>query len=108
MDAEAVFLGMDLGTYKTSVASSTGVRDVIPTAVGWPKDPVARTMLGRDVVFGKDLTEHRLAVTVVRPFEKGMLKYTSPDEAGVSANQVALHKQAARLVVEHAVSLTRP
>ena len=75
MDKGIIFIGMDLGTFKTSVASSTGVRDVVPTAVGWPKDHVARTMLGRDVVFGKDLTEHRLALHVVRPFEKGVLKY---------------------------------
>src|SRR5262245_60069199 len=108
MDAKAIFIGMDLGTYKTSVASSAGVRDVIPTAVGWPRDPVARTMLGRDVVFGKDLVEHRLAVHIVRPFEKGVLKYSSPDEAGVSPDQVTLCKQAAALVVEHAVALTRP
>jgi rod shape-determining protein MreB len=45
---------------------------------------------------------------VIRPFEKGQLKYTSPDEANVPAKQVALYKQAARLVVEHAVALTRP
>lgn len=108
MDSKAVFIGMDLGTFKTSVASSTGVRDVIPTAVGWPKDAVARTMLGRDVVFGKDLAEHRLALNVVRPFEKGVLKYTTAEEAGVDATAVAAHKQAAKLVVEHAVSLTRP
>jgi rod shape-determining protein MreB and related proteins len=108
MDAKAVFVGMDLGTYKTSVASSAGVRDVIPTAVGWPKDAVARTMLGRDVVFGKDLSEHRLALQIVRPFEKGVLKYTTPEKSGMSANQVAVHKQAARMIVEHAVSLTRP
>src|SRR5262245_40053825 len=102
MDVKAVYIGMDLGTFKTSVASSTGVRDVIPTAVGWPRDAVARTMLGRDVVFGKDLHEHRLAVNVVRPFAKGVLKYNSPDSMGVTAEQVALHRQAARLVVEHA------
>lgn len=108
MDQKTVFIGMDLGTFKTSVASSTGVRDVIPTAVGWPRDDVARMMLGRDLVFGKDLVEHRLALTVVRPFEKGILKYTSPTEAGVSAEQLAWHKEAARLVVEYAVALTRP
>ncbi|HEY3787622.1 MAG TPA: hypothetical protein VGL71_02150, partial [Urbifossiella sp.] len=62
-----VFVGMDLGTYKTSVASSTGYREVLATAVGWPKDHIARTMLGRDLVFGKDLVEHRLALDVVRP-----------------------------------------
>ncbi|MGL4554110.1 MAG: rod shape-determining protein [Gemmataceae bacterium] len=108
MESKAVFIGMDLGTFKTSVASSTGVRDVIPTAVGWPKDAVARTMLGRDLVFGKDLAEHRLALHVVRPFEKGVLKYTAAEEAGVNATQVTAHKKAAKLVVEHAVSLTRP
>ncbi len=108
MDKGVTYIGMDLGTYKTSVASSNGIRDVIPSAVGWPKDAIARTMLGRDVVFGKDLVEHRLAINVVRPFEKGVLKYTTPDEAGVAEDQIAVHKQAARLLVEHAVTLTRP
>src|SRR5437764_3352228 len=105
MDSKAFYIGMDLGTYKTSVASSAGVRDVIPTAVGWPKDQVARTLLGRDVVFGKDLVEHRLAINVVRPFEKGVLKYNDATGAGVTAEQIAQHKLAARLVVEHAVAL---
>lgn len=107
MTAKAVYIGMDLGTYKTSVASSLGVRDVVQTAVGRPKDAIARTMLGRDVVFGKDLVEHRLAVNVIRPFEKGMLKYSAPD-AAVKPEQVEAHKQAAKLIVEHAVQLTRP
>lgn len=107
METKAIFIGMDLGTYKTSVASSAGIRDVIPTAVGWPKDQVARTMLGREVVFGKDLTEHRLALDVVRPFEKGVLKYSKPGDVGVGGD-LNRHKEAARLVVEHAVALTRP
>ena len=108
MDKECVFIGMDLGTFKTSVASSAGVRDVVHSAVGWPKDHVARTLLGRDVVFGKDLIEHRLAAHIVRPFEKGALKYASASDAGVAKEDVELHKTAVKLLVEHAVSLTRP
>jgi rod shape-determining protein MreB len=108
MDKGIVYIGMDLGTFKTSVASSTGTRDVIASAVGWPKDQVARTLLGRDVVFGKDLIDHRLAVHVVRPFEKGVLKYSAPNEVGVKPQQIELHKEAARLLVEHAVAATRP
>src|SRR5579884_2286648 len=108
MEQGTTYIGMDLGTFKTSVASSTGVRDVLFSAVGWPKDQIARTMLGRDVVFGKDLAEHRLALNVVRPFEKGVLKYNGLKEAGVKPEEVQRHKEAARLLVEHAVAMTRP
>ncbi len=109
MDKGSVFIGMDLGTFKTSVASSNGTRDVMHSAVGWPKDHVARTLLGRDVVFGKDIVEHRLALNVVRPFEKGVLKYNKHPDAGTpNTAKIEQHKQAARLLVEHAVAMTRP
>ncbi len=107
MDSVVGYVGMDLGTFKTSVASSAGARDVVYSAVGWPKDHVARTMLGRDIVFGKDILEHRLALNIIRPFEKGMLKYNDHQGAGLSPEGMARHKEAARLLVEHAVALAR-
>ena len=103
--SNAVFVGMDLGTFKTSVASSTGLRDVMQTAVGWPKDHVARTLLGRDLVFGKDIVDHRLALDVVRPFEKGALKYVDGKSAGMNDQQIQKHADATRLVVEYAVKM---
>ena len=103
-----VHIGMDLGTFKTSVVSSNGRREVVYSAVGWPKDHVARTMLGQDVVFGQDVLERRLALDVVRPFEKAVLKYNHHAEADVPEENVEKHRQAARLLVEHAVSLTQP
>src|SRR3954451_7372490 len=108
MDNGVIYIGMDLGTFKTSVASSAGVRDVIYSAVGWPKDHVARTMLCRDVVFGNDIDEQRLALNIVRPFEKGVRKYNSNKDAGLSQEQNQKRKEAAKLLVEHAVALTRP
>ena len=50
MDHRAVYVGMDLGTFKTAVATAHGVREVIPTAIGKPKDHVARTLLGLSLI----------------------------------------------------------
>lgn len=108
MQRDIVFVGMDLGTYKTSVASSLGTRDVIFSAVGWPRDHIARTVLGRDVVIGQDTVEQRLALDVVRPFEKGVLKYDNQATAKAAPAEVEKRKEAARLLVEHAVGLTQP
>ncbi len=108
MDKGIVYIGMDLGTFKTSVASSAGVRDVIHSAVGRPKDHVARSLLGRDVVFGKDIFEHRLALNIIRPFEKGVLKFNNPKEAGLHQEAMDNYREAARLLVEHVVAQTRP
>src|SRR3954447_21317063 len=102
MESGVTYIGMDLGIFKTSVASSASLRDVTFSAVGWPKDHVARTMLGRDVVFGKDTIEHRLALEVVRPFEKGVLKYVESKDVGMPAAKVERHRQAAQLLVAHA------
>lgn len=108
MEANCTFIGMDLGTFNTSVASSNGVRDVVLSAVGWPKHHVARTLLGRDIVFGQDLVTHRLAIEVIRPFEKGVPKYSSTNDAGVSADSTARRKAAVRLLISHVVGLTKP
>jgi rod shape-determining protein MreB and related proteins len=108
MDQQVVYIGMDLGTFKTSVVSSNGNREVVFSAVGWPKDHVAQAVLGREVVFGNDVFEKRLALNVCRPFQKGALKYMDSEEAGVSKEDEAQHYEAARLLVRHAVEMTRP
>ena len=108
MTQEALFVGMDFGSYKTSVVASNGKRDTMFTAVGWPKDHVARALLQRDVVFGPDIVRHRLALNVVRPFAKGALKYLDNAQSGVTTDDVELRQRAARLLVEHAVGLVEP
>jgi rod shape-determining protein MreB len=103
-----LYVGMDLGCYKTSIAATNGTREVVYSIVGWPKDPVSRKMLGKDVVFGNEAFQHRLALDTVRPFEKGALKYVESDAAGIPKEKLEKYKQAARELVKHVVSLTRP
>jgi rod shape-determining protein MreB len=108
MSQDALFVGMDFGSYKTSVVASNGKRETLYTAVGWPKDHVARALLQRDVIFGADIVRQRLALNIVRPFAKGALKYLDNAQSGVTADDVEVRQRAAKLLVEHAVGLVEP
>ena len=101
-------VGMDLGTFKTSVIASNGNRAVAQSIVGFPKDHIARAALGRDVLFGSEVLDKRLSLDYVRPFQNGCLKYLDPAAAGVPGELVDLHKQAACLLINHVVSLVAP
>ncbi len=103
----AIYIGMDLGCYKTSVAATNGTREIVYSIVGWPKDAVARKMLGKDIVFGQEAYLHRLALDCVRPFERGALKYLDDSAAGIPRHKLSRYKEAARELVKHAVSLCR-
>jgi len=106
MDADITFIGMDLGSFKTSVTCSNGRREVFPTAVGRPKDHVAMAKIGRDVVFGKELRRRRMILDIVRPFALGGLKFNDVDDA--DDGQIARRNEAAGLIVAHAVAEMRP
>lgn len=103
MSTSPVFIGMDLGAFKTSVVCSNGQREVIHSAVAWPRDMVARRAIGRDVIFGDEAMKQHRALNLVRPFEKGVLKYGDPGQNAMSDQESQYHQRAARLLVEHAV-----
>ena len=74
--SDRLYVGIDLGTYQSTIASSAGKMHTIETVVGRPKDPVARNFLGRDVLFGEDALKNKLACNLYRPM--ACLLYTSP------------------------------
>jgi len=77
-------IGIDLGTSRSVVSASNGSRKWVESYVGWPKDFVAKKMLGKSVLFGSEALEHRLALNLSRPLENGVLKEgTERDEAAV-------------------------
>ena len=43
---DALFVGIDLGTSRASVSASNGIREVVPTYVGYPKDNISEELLG--------------------------------------------------------------
>ena len=79
-----LYIGIDLGTSRSVVSCSNGNRKWVESYVGWPKDFVAKKMLGKRVLFGSNALEHRLALNLSRPLKNGVLKEgTEQDEAAV-------------------------
>jgi rod shape-determining protein MreB and related proteins len=81
---EVLFVGIDLGTSKSAVSTSRGNKKWVESYVGWPKDFVARKLLGQRVLFGEDALNHRLSLQLCRPLEHGVIKEgTEKDEESV-------------------------
>jgi rod shape-determining protein MreB and related proteins len=78
------FVGIDLGTSRSAVSTSRGNRKWVESYVGWPKDFVARKLLGQRVLFGEEALNHRLSLHLCRPLEHGVIKEgTEKDEESV-------------------------
>jgi len=73
-DHGVLYLGIDLGTSRTSVSASNGERETLSSFVGYPKDVVARKLLGTDVLYGDHALEKRLSLDLYRPLAAGVIK----------------------------------
>jgi rod shape-determining protein MreB len=104
-DHGVLYIGMDLGTSRTSVSASNGVRETVYSMVGYPKDVVSQKLLKKDVLFGKEALEKRLSLKLYKPLEKGVLKYTG--DAAHDAEAKANLKAAQDLIGE-AIRLAKP
>src|SRR5262249_24994284 len=72
--AKALLMGIDLGTSRSSIVTMDGDRKTVDSYVGWPKDAVSYKHLKRDVIFGREALDNRLALNLYRPLEKGVIK----------------------------------
>jgi len=98
-----LYLGVDLGTANSSVATSTDITRTVPSVVGWPKDLVAYKFLQKPIVFGEESIRNRMALDLFYPLEKGVLKY--PPEPGQAADTENREAAAVEELVRHAIDL---
>lgn len=89
-----VFVGIDLGTSRSSISTSDGQRHLIDSYVGWPVDMVARKILKKKVLVGQEAIEHRSMLELHRPLERGLLKEGSQKD-----------QQAVRELLTHLITL---
>ena len=96
-----LFVGIDLGTSQASVSTSSGVREVVPTYVGYPKDNISEELLGNKPLFGDAALKHRLSVELIRPLAHGVIQTHSKGESNK-------YLMAAQQLVRHLLEKARP
>lgn len=102
-DHGVLYIGMDLGTSRTSVSASNGVRETVYSVVGYPKDVVSLKLLKKDVLYGKEAIERRLSLKVYKPLEKGVIKSGDDADEEVKGNLKAAHD-----LIGEAIRLANP
>jgi rod shape-determining protein MreB len=96
----AFYLGIDLGTSRSSIASASGVRKTIESYVGWPKDAVASKKFGgQEIIFGKTALDNRLSLDLYRPLAEGVIQEDKDGDRNM---------EAARELINYLVTLSEP
>ena len=93
----ALYVGIDLGTSRTSVSASNGARSTLLSQVGYCRDIVARRRLGKRILIGQEALDNRLALDLVRPLKNGVIDVS--DARCVTA---------VRDLLKHAIDLCEP
>jgi rod shape-determining protein MreB len=102
-DQGVLYMGIDLGTSRTSVSASNGARETVSSYVGYPKDVVSKKLLKKDVLFGDEALRHRLSLDLYRPLAKGVLKHS--EESGSQAEK---NRKAAEDLIGEIIRMARP
>ncbi|MBI4690476.1 MAG: rod shape-determining protein [Nitrospirae bacterium] len=92
-----LFVGIDLGTSRSSISASNGAREWIESYVGWPKDFIAMQVVGKPVLFGEEALKHRLSLDLCRPLEHGVIK------EGIEKSEDAVKE-----IIRHLIELAKP
>jgi rod shape-determining protein MreB len=81
---EKMIVGIDLGTSRSAISASNGKKKWVQSYVGWPKDFIAKKVVGAPVLFGEEAVSHRLSLELYRPLKNGVIKEgTARDEEAV-------------------------
>ncbi len=94
---EKIMVGIDLGTSRSAIAADNEKKKWVESFVGWPKDFIARKVVGKPVLFGDEAVQHRLSLDMYRPLKNGVIKEgTARDE------------EAVKELIRHLITLVQP
>ena len=110
---DIVYIGLDLGTSQSAIATSTDVRRTVTSVVGFPKDLISLKFLKKKVVIGDECLKNRMAVDLVWPLEEGVFRHSllaadpegGEDEPTPVSPDAGREIEAARHLINHVVDL---
>ena len=73
-DNETLCVGIDLGTSRSAISAGNGERHVVESYVGWPVDMVARKIVQKPVLIGREALDNRSMLDLRRPLERGVIR----------------------------------
>lgn len=91
---ETICCGIDLGTSRSAISAPNGERQVLDSYVGWPVDMVARKVINKSVLIGREALLNGTMLDLRRPLEGGVIKDGSERD-----------EQAVRELLKHLISL---
>ncbi len=92
-----LFVGIDLGTSRSAISSSLGVREWVESCVGWPKDFISEQVVGKPVLFGAEALQNRLSLDLCKPLERGIIK------EGIESSERAVKE-----IIRYLIDLAKP
>jgi rod shape-determining protein MreB len=105
-DVDILYVGLDLGTSQSAIATSSGVLLNTASVVGWPKDLISYKLHKKAVLFGDECLKNRMSVDMYFPFEKGVIpkKASGSIEDGTPGKK----SEAPGEFIKHMISLANP
>lgn len=94
---DSLFVGIDLGTSRSSISASNNTKEWSESYVGWPRDFISLKVVGKPVLFGSEALKHRLSVDLCRPLEHGVIK------EGIERSEEAVKE-----IIKHLIELAKP
>ncbi|MEE9581077.1 MAG: rod shape-determining protein [Nitrosomonadaceae bacterium] len=91
-----LYVGIDFGTSRIAVSASNGMSEHFPSYVGYPKDAISMKVLKKEVLFGQEVIDNRLALNLFRPVE--VLKDTSQKDNWTDEEKTTNRKAAVELI----------
>jgi len=103
---DILYVGLDLGTSQSAIATSSGILLNTASVVGWPKDLISYKLHKKAILFGDECLRNRMSVDLYFPFEKGVI----PNPALINDTQEKTGRKAdaPREFIKHMISLAEP